>query len=180
MIRDALISDEHLARLREIHARVASYGTGGDQWLDTIVDLANSFGCETFLDYSCGKGTLVTILMATLGQHPFRRVTGYDPAVDGYDAEPPSADLVTCTDVLDTVEPDKVAAVVRDVVRLANRIAMFAVVTKPAPIFINGMRMKRRARPADHWIADIKAAVGPVTELIGGVVNRWAVVTIRK
>lgn len=118
--------------------------------------------------------------MAVRRRHPFRRITGYDPAVDGYGTEPPAADLVLCSDVLDMVEPDKVAAVVRDVVRLANRIAMFAVVTKPAPIFINGMRMKRRARPADHWISDIKAAVGPVTELIGGVVNRWAVVTIRK
>lgn len=67
------------------------------------------------LDYGCGKGTLSTGIQGLLW-------TEYDPGIPGKDTKPQGQfDLVTCTDVMEHVEPDLVDAVVADLAKYTGK-----------------------------------------------------------
>lgn len=90
------------------------YGRGGAKWADHVRELIGRVGGTTVLDYGCGKGLLAKELRPI-------DVREYDPAVPGKDAEPASADIVVCTDVLEHVEPDCLDDVLDDLDRLSRR-----------------------------------------------------------
>ena len=84
-----------------------------------------------WLDYGCGKGVFMEQI-APFGL--FETIVGYDPAVDAYRSRPIGGfDLVTCLDVLDVTESRFQDAVIADVAKLTNRIAVFDCLTKPKP-----------------------------------------------
>ncbi len=133
---DRLISPEYVAEQRRLHAAPKGYGGRGDKWAKAVIELATRFQAETILDYGCGQGTLGVAVQAKSG----RIVMDYDPARPGLDVLPAPADLVVCTDVLEHIEPDRLAAVLTHL-RELTRIALFAVVaTRPASKFLSDGR----------------------------------------
>jgi hypothetical protein len=71
---------------------------------------------QSALDYGCGKGSL---------SREFSDLswTEYDPGISGKDRKPQGRfDLVTCTDVLEHVEEDKVPAVLRDLAHHTGKV----------------------------------------------------------
>lgn len=119
-----LISEDYREQNRRLHEAKPNYGTVSAQWVPLIDSIARCWGCESILDYGCGKGAV----RAHLGE----RVREYDPAIIGKDAPPQPADLVVCTDVLEHVEPDCLDAVLDDLCRLAGKVAFLVVSTRPA------------------------------------------------
>lgn len=122
-----LISPEYLAMQRQMHAAPKGYGGKGDKWAAEVERLAwageRVLGRPvTILDYGCGQGSLGRSLRAK-GQ----RVLDYDPAIHGKDKLPAAADLVVCTDVLEHIEEDKIAAVL-DHLRSLTVWRLFAVI----------------------------------------------------
>ena len=69
------------------------------------------------LDYGCGKGVLAAKLDFPIWE--------YDPAISGKDGTPKAADLVICTNVLDTVEDDHLGDVIADLVRCVRKVGYF-------------------------------------------------------
>lgn len=114
-----LITDAYRALNVELHARVPAYGTGGHKWADYVRRLAATVGASSVLDYGCGKQSLRNAL-------PDIIVHGYDPAIAGCEARVES-DIVVCTDVLEHVEIECMAAVVADILAHARKAVVLGI-----------------------------------------------------
>ena len=125
-------SKGHLEKQRLAHASSDGYGRHHHYYLDDIlrgVTERAGGGELTWLDYGCGKGTFIE-RVRPLGL--FNEITGFDPAVAEFSARPAGQrDVVTCLDVLDTVEPQYREAVLREIAGLTRHFAVFDCVTRP-------------------------------------------------
>jgi hypothetical protein len=119
-----MISEAYRELQTQKHA-MGSYGTSGHMYAAPINELAKQLNTTDILDYGCGKRTLET----ALGYF----IRNYDPAIPEV-AEPPSypADIVTCTDCLEHIEPEFLEAVLDDLQRLTRKIGFFVIATGPA------------------------------------------------
>lgn len=147
------ISQEYVDQNRLLHAQNPSYGANGHKWADRAYLLTRGLKGKSVLDYGCGKGGLVKAMAAA---HPDWAFQEYDPAVEGKNKEPRPADVVVCTDVLEHIEPEKVAAVLSHIASLAKVGAMFVVDTRPAKkTYPNGQNAHLTVKPAQWWFDHI-------------------------
>lgn len=123
-----LITDEYKKQNESLHESNPAYGTSGHRWAYVVDALAGSMGLipVDLLDYGAGKGT-----MAKNITKPYK-VHQYDPCIPGMDEPPDPAVMVTCTDVLEHIEPDCLDAVLDDLQRVTKHIGFFTISTKPA------------------------------------------------
>ncbi len=123
-VKPALISAEYAALNRQLHQENAAYGVGGGKHAPTVLKLAESVNARSVLDYGSGKSGLAKAM-------PYG-IIEYDPAMPGKDESPRPADLVVCTDVLEHIEPDKLAFVLADLQRCTRKVGYFVIHTGPA------------------------------------------------
>jgi len=119
-----LITDQYRELNAQLHTTNPQYGVSSSKWAPVVAGLADQIGTRDILDYGCGKGLLKT----TLGW-PIRE---YDPSIPGKDAPPEPADFLTCTDVLEHIEPECLEHVLNDLQRLTRKIAFLNIATRPA------------------------------------------------
>lgn len=143
---------------RELHARPEGYGDKGDKWAPAVAALVRRFGATSILDYGAGKGALVRALQPLVDNAV--ALFEYDPAMLGKDERPSAADLVTCCDVLEHVEPVCLPFVLGNIRRLALK-AVFAVIsTRTAERTLrDGRNAHLIVRPDEWWIAVLKDAL---------------------
>lgn len=154
--RKALISEEYCESQRIMHKRPEGYGGSGQKSAAEVESFAKDVGAEGLLDYGCGQGTLKRALQ-NRGFQPW--ITEYDPAIKGKDGVPKPADLVTCTDVLEHIEPDKLTAVLSHLFTLARKAAFLLVATRPANKKLpDGRNAHLILEPPEWWLAKIQAA----------------------
>jgi len=121
----SLISDEYRALNAKHHYLRPEWGRQSMKYWETVKDLADQIGVKTLLDYGCGKQMLKAAL------EPFGyTVHGYDPAFGELSAPPQPAKLVICTDVLEHVEPECLDAVLEDLHRVTEGVALLIVATR--------------------------------------------------
>lgn len=121
-----MISEQYRAMNAEMHRVDDSYGRMGQRYADHVRAAAKVLGAKSILDYGCGKHTLRDAMPEW---QDFRE---YDPALPGFDAPPSEADLVTCTDVMEHIEPEHLDAVLDDIQSLAVRGVFFVITMVPA------------------------------------------------
>jgi len=98
------ISDEYKKLNKELHESISGYGKIAKSKTRKSLQVTRTVGAGSLLDYGCGKGKLVKVLRREL---PNIHYTEYDPAILGKDTAPDGTfDLVTCTDVLEHIEPE--------------------------------------------------------------------------
>lgn len=119
-----LISTEYKALNKQLHHTNVLYGTSARKHVQIVKDLITNMSATSVLDYGCGKGLLGKLLD--------RPIWEYDPAIPGKDEPPRPADLVTCIDVLEHIEPDKLMAVLNDLRRVVKQVGYFVVSTTPS------------------------------------------------
>src|SRR5690606_20328938 len=117
----AMISENYRALNEKLHRQQHAYGCSGSRWADLVLELARGRDLFDALDYGCGKQTLAGMIGHVI---PIR---GYDPAIPHLSERPAPADLVTCTDVMEHVEPEHIDAVLDDVASLARKAAFFVI-----------------------------------------------------
>lgn len=120
-----LITPEYIALNRQLHADRPDYGQMGHKHVESVRGVAQVFEVQSILDYGCGKQTLLEALRL-----PYAR--GYDPCVSGLDAEPKPAEFVTCTDVLEHIEPECLDAVLAHIRSLTTRVFFTAISLRDA------------------------------------------------
>lgn len=116
-----MISEHYRQLNAKLHRQQHAYGCSGSRWGDLVLDLVRRDGMRDVLDYGCGKQTLAGMIAHVV---PCR---GYDPAISHLAARPEPADLVTCTDVMEHVEPEHIDAVLDDIAALARKGAFFVI-----------------------------------------------------
>lgn len=121
-----MISDEYRALNAAMHQSDDSYGRMGSRYAEHIRAAAGRVGATSILDYGCGKHTL---RQAMPEWSDFRE---YDPALPGFNTRPVPADFVTCTDVMEHIEPEHLDAVLDDIQYLAIRGVFFVITMVPA------------------------------------------------
>mgnify|MGYP002152376987 CR=1 FL=1 len=133
-----MISKEYI-RLNKIAHKDPKYGTAGRKNAPYVQALLDAMQPATWLDYGCGKQTLRAAVRFD------GRYVGYDPAIHGCGYKEP-AELVTCTDVLEHVEPDHIDAVLDDIFGLAGR-AVYVVISCS-----QGTRVLEDGKPAHRFV----------------------------
>ena len=124
----AVITEQYAQENAYQHNLNNGYGERGYKHLDDILHILRREGCETALDYGCGKATLAKRAKRVCAI-PF---ANYDPAIPEYAAAPGPADLVVCTDVLEHVEPLCLYDVLTHLQELALKAVYLQIATRPA------------------------------------------------
>jgi len=123
-----LISAEHRKLNEQLHDS-EDFGASGHRWSETVAWIINSHNIKRVLDYGAGKQTLRRQLAPKFSDVDF---FSYDPAVRGLSEIPPQVELVTCTDVLEHVEPQRLNDVLDHLQYLTTRLLFLAIPTGPA------------------------------------------------
>lgn len=122
---EQLISREYLGMQRILHASPRGYGGRGNKWAGIILQVAIEHDAGSILDYGCGQGTLAAALRLH-AQH--LRIAEYDPAIPEKAALPEFADVVSVTDVLEHIEPERLGRVLEHIKALSRK-AVFCVIS---------------------------------------------------
>lgn len=145
------ITPAYLESQKWLHNRPKGYGGGGDKWAPAVRGLALTHQCATILDYGCGQGKLAAAVRPGLENVV---VTEYDPAIPGKDDIEKGAqfDLVVCTDVLEHVEPDRLAVVINHLFKLSTKLVFMVIATRPSnKFFPDGRNVHLTIEPATWW-----------------------------
>lgn len=155
MIRQSeLISKDYLESQKWMHAQPRGYGGRGDHWAPTVIHVAKQYDCMSVLEYGAGQGRLGIALRAAGFV-----CRDYDPAIPGWDAPPAFADLVTCCDVMEHVEPDKIDNVFAHIKMLARKAAFLVIACRPAnKLLPNGHNAHLTIQPKQYWRERILSA----------------------
>lgn len=144
-----LISPAYLREQQILHAKPRGYGAKGGKWHVSVRWIADQYSCASVLDYGCGQGGLAAALDGS-----GLDVREYDPAYPGKQATPIEADLVACTDVLEHIEPDRLASVLNHIRRLAKRAIFLVVALDEANKWLSdGRNAHLIQRPREWWRA---------------------------
>lgn len=122
-----LISPAYAELQRNLHA-TQDYGVGShaNECAVIVSELGVETKIETVLDYGSGSHSHMAKLLTQY------RVADYDPAIPGRDAEPESADVVVCADVLEHIEPDCLGDVLHHIRRLSKKFTVLVIATVAA------------------------------------------------
>jgi len=144
-----LISDMHRERNKKLHDTNLMYGVSAERHFNDVLNLYNSIDAKSLLDYGCGKSYLAKNL-------PFP-IWEYDPAIPGKDEEARCADMVTCIDVLEHIEPDYLFLVLNDLQRCIKKYGYFVISTQPAiKAFEDGVNTHLIVENKEWWENVIK------------------------
>lgn len=133
------------------------YEGAGRQYANRVYLIASQMlkgtGSLDILDYGCGKRALEHAVKEKYTTLPGLKWHGY--TLD--DADPKPADLVTCTDVMEHVEPECVEAVLDHIQALAKSVVFFAIDTMPAVKNLpDGRNAHICLKPLQYWEGQIK------------------------
>jgi hypothetical protein len=124
-----------------------------------VAEIINRMEVTHVLDYGCGAQTN---LARTLKEQKAvkHRLTyqAYDPGVLRFSKPPLPAQLVTCIDVLEHVEPECIEAVLNDLARVTEAILFATVDTGPAlKTLSDGRNAHVLQRPIGWWFPKLDA-----------------------
>lgn len=146
------ITPEYLEKQKWLHSRPKGYGGGGAKWADAVVKMALLYQCNTILDYGCGQGKLAEAVNERMLENV--TFTEYDPAIEGKDKilKYATFDLVTCTDVLEHIEPDRLAVVIDHLFKLTKKLLFLVIATRPSnKYFSDGRNVHLTIQPENWW-----------------------------
>lgn len=143
------------AYLREqslLHA-TANYGTAGEKYAPLISQIVNKLRITEMLDYGSGRGNLIPHLAF---DHQVK-VQLYDPAIPEYAGEAVPMQFCVCTEVLEHVEPECLAAVLSDLQRCTGLVGFFSISVRPAEKTLSdGRNAHLIQKPPEWWWDKLK------------------------
>lgn len=128
-----MLTEGYRKQLEKLHQDPdLKWGNDGKYHVDAIWKLAGRLNARTLLDFGCGRSTLSKSLKSYC---PMLTCTDYDPGRPKKAKLPNKVfDVVTCTDVLEHVEPEFVDEVIKAIADRAGRAAYFVIDTVPANV----------------------------------------------
>lgn len=143
-----LISTDYRAQNQDLHQE-GLFGVSGYKWAPTVSWLIRRYGILHVLDYGAGQQTLKKALENLKDIH----VECYDPAIPELSKLPIPADLLTCTDVLEHIEPDYIDDVLNHIQSLTSKLVLLVIPTGPASKFLpDGRNAHLIQKPLQWWL----------------------------
>jgi FkbM family methyltransferase len=148
-----LITEQYRAEQAALHAK-GNYGTAALQYGGVVAELLDSTGARSLLDYGCGSKRS---LLQALKLPDDIVYEGYDPAIPDYARAPMPAELVTCIDVLEHIEPNLLDNVLDHLGELCDPYGFFTVHTGPAmKVLTDGRNAHLTQEGPDWWLPRFK------------------------
>lgn len=155
-----LISKELINQYKILGDTTKGYGGSGYKWSSTVLYLADIFGVKNILDYGSGQGTLKKTLMAEKAKDRILNIFEYDPAAKDNRSKKPDHpyEMITCTDVLEHIEPERLDNVLDHLNYLVSKIGFFVIALNSANKSLpDGRNTHFIVKPAEWWIERIKS-----------------------
>lgn len=156
------INKEYLAsEYRNMHDKKNFSGSSLEPHLAEIKQLIKEYGCQSLLDYGCGK--------ARYHKQPLvKNTTLYDPYYEPYSKLPTGTfDMVICTDVLEHVPEKEVPNIVADLINYTDKVLFLAISTKPAKKkFSNGENVHLTIWSPEKWDRLINAFISDDIKIV--------------
>lgn len=147
----ALISEEYRAQQQALHEN-PDYGLASVHYAPLVSQIVNTLGVHHLLDYGAGKCRLFENLKA---DHKLK-LQAYDPGVEKLSSAPVPAEMVTCIDVLEHIEPELLDNVLDDLARLTEVVAFLTIHTGPAvKVLPDGRNAHLTQQPLEWWLPKI-------------------------
>lgn len=143
----ATISDSYLTEQKKLHEN-PKYGVASLSFAPVVRSLLRLGKCESLSDYGAGKCNLKKALHLRDGGKV--QYQPYDPAFPEY-GTPRPADLVTCIDVLEHIEPASLDAVLSEISSISKRLAFLTVHTGPAKKVLTDGRNAHLIQESTSW-----------------------------
>ncbi len=143
------ITDAYLEQQRKLHKN-PNYGVASLSFAPIVADVMRQTGCKSVSDYGAGKKRLLEGLRQA-GIEP-KLYLPYDPVFPEY-GEPKSADLVSCIDVLEHIEPELLDNVIRDLANITTNLGFFSIHMGPAKkVLADGRNAHLIQKPSSWWL----------------------------
>ena len=130
-----------------------------------IKQIIEKHGCETLLDYGCGKGHPYTDKFRTVPDSGFldtpihefwgiKDITLYDPGEEEHNKLPTGVyDIVVNTDVLEHVPYQDLAWVIKEILNYSTNVVFLNICCLPAmKHFLNGENVHVSLYPVEEWL----------------------------
>lgn len=148
-----LISEEYRKEQELLH-KTTNYGIASIGFAPIVSKIINQLKIEELLDYGAGRGNLAKNLNV---DHEVT-VTMYDPGRPDLAGTPDSAQMVTCLDVLEHIEPEYLDSVLDDLKRCVEFFGFFSIHTGPAVKTLSDGRNAHLIQEGpDWWVPKIMA-----------------------
>ena len=139
-----LFTQPYIALNTAMHRLNPRFGANGGKCAGAVLRALDAVSAESILDYGCGKGGLEKVIGNEID------FQGYDPALTT--DEPRPADLVTCTDVMEHIEPGCVDDVLAHIFSLAKKGAFFVIsCERGIKVLGDGIHAHRSVHSAQWW-----------------------------
>lgn len=146
-----LISDEYRAEQEKLHEN-PNYGVASVQYAPIVTQYINRLGVTDLLDYGAGKCRLFESIKP---DHKMR-LQAYDPGVLRLSGDPEPAEMVTCIDVLEHIEPELLDNVLDNIKALAKSFVFLTIHTGPAvKVLSDGRNAHLIQKDAEWWLPKI-------------------------
>lgn len=143
-----LISDEYRKQQEQLHEN-PNYGVASLQYAPIVSEICNTLEVQHLLDWGCGKGRLFQNIKVN---HKMT-LQAYDPAVERFSTPPVPAEMLTCIDVLEHIEPELLDNVLDDLARLTECVVFLTVHTGPAvKVLSDGRNAHLTQQPMEWWL----------------------------
>lgn len=149
------ITEKYAELNKELHASRPDYGCKSSRHGKTVCSISHQYDAESILDYGCGKGDLVKFLRANTNC----RVVGYDPGHPKFcEVQAKPCDILTCTDVLEHIEPDCLSSVLDDMYANCNKAMYIHVATRldSSKLLPDGTNPHKIVEPIEWWMEKFK------------------------
>lgn len=143
-----LISEQYVEQNKSLHG-VGNFGISGYKWAPTVGWIIHHHQIQHVLDYGAGQQTLKNALKSRFQV----RIDCYDPAIPELAMPPSSAELLTCTDVLEHIEPENIDNVLDHIRSIATRFVFLVIPTGPAAKTLSdGRNAHLIQKPVQWWL----------------------------
>jgi hypothetical protein len=159
----ALITPGYAKQQQHLHD-TTEYGTAAIAYAPLVAQIIDKLQISHLLDYGCGSRTSLARAMFDRGStarpklehiqpgHKFQ-YQAYDAGVERFSAAPIPAQMVTCIDVLEHVEPDCLDEVLDHLKSLTEAVLFCTVHTGPAAkVLPDGRNAHINQQPMSYWL----------------------------